>query len=238
MSKIKCVVIDDEPHSIGVMKMQIEAHCPELEIVDTFTDSIDAYSFLKNNAVDLVFIDIEMPRLNGFELLNKLGTFSFKPVVVSAYDEFGIKAVKHRIFDYLVKPIDPEELKLTVIKYNEEMMEHSQISRVNDRILLPLGSQVDFVEIEEIVRCESDKNYTTVYLKDRRSCVVSKTLKTIEDILPKELFVRVHNKHLVNISQIKSYVKVDGGSFKMSDESEVPLSRYRKDDVFKKLGIR
>ncbi len=238
MTKIKCIIIDDEIHSIGVTTILLEEHCPMVELKATFTDSIDAYTFLKENEIDLVFIDIEMPRLNGFELLEKLENYSFKPVILSAYDEFGIKAVKHQIFDYLVKPIDPNELKATIEKYIESTEGNQSVSKLEDRILLPQSNRVDFVRIEDIVRCESEKNYTTVFLNNGTSILVSKTMKSIEDVLPNALFLRVHNKHLINASYIRTYHKTDGGYFEMYDGFSVPLSRYKKDMVLRKLGLR
>lgn len=239
MEKINCVIIDDEPHSIGVMKMQLESHCPEVEVLATFTDSILAFSYLQNNQPSIVFVDIEMPRLNGFELLTKLGEYTFKPIITSAYDEFGIKAIKHQIFDYLVKPIDPDELVETIKKYTASENSHSEILTIRkDKILLPDSQEVKFVSIENIIRCESDKNYTTVFLSDGSKTIVSKTIKVFEELLPESIFLRVHNKHLVNSTFIKSYIKTDGGSFQLEDGSTIPLSRYRKDEIFKILGLR
>lgn len=238
---IKAVLVDDEKHSLGVLQILLESHCPEVEINAVFEDSIEALSYLSDNTPDIVFIDIEMPRLNGFELLEKLGQIKFKPVIISAYDQFGIKAVKHNIFDYLVKPIDPIELKKTISRYLIEINSENnneKVSKFDDRILLPIGSEFEFVKIDNIIRCESDSNYTHIMLDEGKSLLISKTLKTIEEALPSNQFLRVHNKHLINVDFVKKYIKTDGGFFQMEGGTEVPLSRYRKEEVLTFLGLR
>jgi len=243
-SIIRAVIVDDEPDNISVLKLLLNKYLPQVSVLATFTDSLEALNFLRDEETDICFLDIEMPRLNGFDLLTALGKFKFKTIFVTAYDDFGIKAVKYQIFDYLLKPVDVDDLKACIKRY-EDQVESNLIqndatvwTNKNDKILLPVGQEYEFVQLDEIIRCESDDNYTTLYLDESRSILVSKTLKFIEDQLPVQQFLRVHNKHLINITKIKKYVKSDGGYFILTDGASVPLSRYRKDEVLRILGLR
>lgn len=244
---IKAVLVDDEMDSIGAMLIQLNRHCPRVQVVDSFTSSEEAYGFLKENDIDILFVDIEMPRMNGFELLTQLGKFSFKVVFVTAYDQFGIKAVKFQAFDYLLKPVDPEELKEVIEKFEESLSNVTDISEsssqnkgpldLQDRILLPVGSEFEFVQTQDIIRCESDDNYTLIFLNNNKKIIVSKTLKLMESKLPSNIFMRVHSSHLINSHYINKYHKSDGGYFEMKNGETVPLSRSKKDDILKLLGI-
>ncbi|MCB0648340.1 MAG: response regulator [Saprospiraceae bacterium] len=241
---IRAVLVDDEADSIGVLQILLKKYAPEVVVRATFTNSKEALEYLRQEETDVLFLDIEMPGLDGFELLSKLGSFSFKPIFVSAYDEFGVKAIKYRIFDYLVKPIDPEELLQTIRRLKNELAEEEKVniekidhvSILHDKILIPVGNEYEFVQISEIVRCEADDNYTRLYLGDQ-VFLVSKTLKYFEEVLPASHFLRTHNKHLINVNKIKKYVKSDGGYFELTSGGTIPLSRYRKEDVLKRLGL-
>ena len=241
---IRAVLVDDEADSIGVLQILLKKYAPEVVVRATFTNSKEALEYLRQEETDVLFLDIEMPGLDGFELLSKLGSFSFKPIFVSAYDEFGVKAIKYRIFDYLVKPIDPEELLQTIRRLKNELAEEEKVniekidhvSILHDKILIPVGNEYEFVQISEIVRCEADDNYTRLYLGDQ-VFLVSKTLKYFEEVLPASHFLRTHNKHLINVNKIKKYVKSDGGYFELTSGGTIPPSRYRKEDVLKRLGL-
>lgn len=244
---IKAVLVDDEVDSIGAMLIQLNKHCPQIQVVESFTSSEEALDFLLINDIDILFVDIEMPRMNGFELLSRLGKFTFKVVFVTAYDQFGIKAIKFQAFDYLLKPVDPEELKEVVAKYIEglhrnnnlqnDLFQDTKTLNMDDRITLSVGSEFEFVKTNEIIRCESDDNYTIIFLANHKKLVVSKTLKIIESKLPTHSFIRVHSSHLINIHYIKKYHKSDGGYFEMLNGENIPLSRTKKEEILKSLGI-
>lgn len=239
---IHTVLVDDESDNVALIQLMLERYVPNVKVVATFTDSMQALQYLKSNAINLLFLDIEMPRLNGFEMLDMLHDIAFKTVILSAYDEYGIKAVKHEIFDYLVKPIDKDELIACVDRYEQHMLKNSTPIQTNEiwenQILLPSGNEYEFIEFDMIRRCESSDNYTTVYLDKDKKILVSKTLKYIQEALPSKRFIRVHNRHLINVKRIRKYVKTDGGYFVLDDGFQVPLSRYKKDFVLKQLGIR
>lgn len=241
---ITAVLLDDEADSIGVMKILLKKYAPEVHILASLTNSSEALDFLRTNQPDILFLDIEMPGMDGFELLSELGRFSFTPIFISAYEEFGIKALRYKVFDYLIKPIDPQELVTTIQRYKEELIRNQeprikkeeQISFLFDKVLLPVGNEYEFVKVNDILRCEADDNYTTLYLSNQ-TFLVSRTLKFFEENLPLQYFLRVHNKHLININQIKKYIKSDGGYFELIDGSLIPLSRYRKEEILKRIGL-
>lgn len=242
---INAVLIDDEADSIGVMLIQLTKHCPGVNVMATFSDSRIALQYLQEHTPDIVFLDIEMPHLNGFELLTQLGKFAFKVIFVSAYDQFGIKAVKISAFDYLVKPVDPEELKETIARLmsSTDVEGEDVPTAVLDknilpgRLLVPIGSELEFIAIEDIIRCEADDNYCTIYTIQNDKILLSKTLKYIETQLPNTFFMRTHNSHLINTNFIKKYIKTDGGYFELKDGTTIPLSRTKKEEILKLLGI-
>ena len=149
-----------------------------------FDNSPDAYAYLLQNKPNIVFLDIEMPFMNGFDLLEKLGKIEFKPIIISAYDQFGIKALKSNVFDYIVKPIDPLELKEVIERYMEtNSLDNSlNIRRVLNRLIIPTGQDIRFISLARLVRCESDNNYTRITMEDGESIFISKTLKSIETL--------------------------------------------------------
>jgi len=243
---IKAVLVDDEIDSIGAMLIQLNRHCPQVHVIGSFTSVEEAYEFLAHHEVDILFVDIEMPRLNGFELLSKLGKFTFKVVFVTAYDQFGIKAIKFQAFDYLLKPVDPDELKEVIYKYESQYNFEKDTNpysntvtslNLEDKILIPVGSEFEFIQMDNIIRCESDDNYTLFYLTNKKKIIVSKTLKLIESKLPNNTFIRVHSSHLINIHYISRYHKSDGGYFELTNGENIPLSRTRKDEILKMLRI-
>ncbi len=243
---IKTVILDDENHSIETLRWKIEKFCHDIEIVQTFSDSVLALEYLKSSAIDLLFIDIEMPRLNGFEVLQELGTVPFDVIFTTAYDEFGIKAIKFSALDYLLKPVQAQELVQAVEKHKNKSAR--QVSPEQLRVLfsniqdedrgpvkIPLSTKesIEFVDPAEIVACQSDSNYTMVYLQGGRKKLISKTLKDFEELLRGHHFFRSHHSYLVSVNHIREYVRKDGGYLRMEGDMMVPVSRSRKDEVLK-----
>ncbi|MDX1477546.1 MAG: LytTR family DNA-binding domain-containing protein [Saprospiraceae bacterium] len=239
---IKAVIIDDETHSIETLKWKIEQFCDGVQILATFNDPEEGLAYLKEHDIDLLFLDIEMPKLNGFDVLSNLDTISFDVVFTTAYDEFGIKAIKFSALDYLLKPIQPQELQRAIEKHQNKAQpaissEQLQVlfsniggeGRGPAKIALATKERIEFVKPEEIVSCESDSNYTLVYLVGGRKRIISRTLKDFEDMLGAHNFFRSHHSHLVNLSHIKEYVRSEGGYLLMTDDRIVPVSRSRKE---------
>ena len=247
---IKAVVIDDEKHSIETLKWKLENYCPEVEIISSFSDPVKGLEYLRENAPDLLFLDIEMPMLNGFDILEELGEISFDVIFTTAYDDFGIQAIKFSALDYLLKPIQNQELKKAIEKFANkgaakkitptqlEVLFKNIKEEENGKpgkIALSTKESIEFVSPEDIIVCSSDSNYTLVYLSDGRKKLLSKTLKEFEEMLSALNFFRPHHSHLVNLSHVKEYVRADGGYLVMSNKMNIPVSRNKKEDLLKQF---
>ena len=241
---IKAIIIDDERHSIETLKWKIEQFCDGVKVIAEFEQPKKGLDYLRNNKIDLLFLDIEMPMLNGFELLSQLKTIPFDVVFTTAYDEFGIKAIKFSALDYLLKPVQPQELQRAVEKHQNKPQpsissEQLQVlfSSINNnsktpiKIALATKEKIEFVLPEDILACESDSNYTMVFLVNGTKRLISRTLKDFEEMLSGHHFFRPHHSHLVNIKHIKEYVRTEGGYLLMSNDRMVPVSRSRKEAV-------
>ena len=240
---IKAVIIDDEKHAVATLAWKIERFCPEIKVVQQFTDPSEAMEYLRQDPPELVFLDIEMPRLNGFEIIDELGVpLSFEVIFTTAYDEFGIRAIKVNALDYLLKPIQVQDLKTAIEKYkNRKITTNYTVLFSNNedppvsigKIALATKEDVEFIEPEHIIYCASDSNYTIVHLSDNRKKLISRTLKDIETLLKPHRFFRIHASYLINLQHIKKYVKTDGGYLIMSNNERLPVSRSRKEDLLK-----
>lgn len=245
---IRTVIIDDEPHATKSLEILLSEDCPQVQVIASFNHPAEALVFLRSNQIDLVFLDIDMPFMNGFELLNRLAPINFDIIFVTAYDQYAIKAFKFSAFDYLLKPVDEVELINSVRKLENKSKKSTQNSNFEHllevfksgqtsvkRIALPTLEGFEFVEVEKIIRCESDSNYTKIFLQNLPMMLVSRTLKEIEEILSDLPFIRVHNSHIIAKNHVKKYVKADGGYILMIDNAEIPISRARKEEVINEL---
>lgn len=248
---IRAIIIDDEQLAIDTLRWQLEEFCSGVELVESFTNPKDAIEFLKNQKVDLCFLDINMPEFSGFDFLEKWNNRPpFKVIFTTAYSEYAIKAFKVSALDYLLKPIDEEDLLNTMKRFRENLhnavnsdqmaLLMSQIYRPNSfasRIALPTLEGVNMVNVNDIIRLQADSNYTLVYFTNQPHIMVSKTLKEVEKVLDENTFVRIHKSHTVNISRVKMYKRGSGGSLVMTDQSILPVSKTRKNALLNKLGI-
>ena len=239
---IKAIILDDEKHSVATLAWKLEKFCPDVEVVKQFTDPVEALDYLKSSPPDLLFLDIEMPRLNGFELLEELGdNIPFDVIFTTAYDEFGIRAVKASALDYLLKPVQNQELKTANEKYkkkggkNMEVLFSSQPESKSNKIALATKESIEFVFPEEIVACSSDSNYTMIYMKDGRKKLISRTLKDFEELLVEYGFYRTHHSHLVNLNHVREFVRADGGYLVMSNKMKLPVSRSRREELLRQF---
>lgn len=239
---MRSVIIDDEPGAREALKNLISVYCPEIEIIGEAGSIADGRALLAKTQVELVFLDVQMPDGTGFDLLAGLEKISFQVIFASAYDHFAITAFKFSAVDYLLKPIIIEDLKAAVKKIR--LSDKSSIDRIKTlidnqgaikKIALPSMEEVNFVKVEDIIRCESDNNYTRFFLTGNQQILVSKTLKEYEDLLEPLGFFRSHKSSLINLRYIKKYIKGEGGTIVMEDGSIVELSRRRKDDFFRVL---
>lgn len=245
---IRSVIIDDEPHAAQVLKILLEKHCPEITVEAIFHAAKEAEKMVPAINPQLVFLDIEMPHMNGFELLEKLAPVNFQIIFTTSYDQYAIKAIRFSALDYLLKPVDPQELKAAV-KKSVGLLSSStlpgqldvlreklrQPAALVNRIALPTMEGLEMVPVDTILYCTANSNYTSLVLKDKQKLVVSRTLKEIEEMLEDYPFLRVHHSCLVNLHEIKKYIRGEGGTLLMSDGVEVAVSRSRKDILLKKL---
>lgn len=250
---MKAILIDDEPHCTDVLQVLLEKFCPEIEVAQKFNDPEAALVFLKNEPPELVFLDIEMPRLNGFDLLQLCQPFDFRVIFTTAYDRFAVRAFKFNALDYLLKPIDKTELQAAVAKAKSTAApqnlqlaaaQHLKNHERPERIALPVGQELIFVEVSDIVACSSDGSYSTFFIekpfekigeKLLQKVLVSKSLREIEDLLNRpDQFCRVHHSHLVNLKKIRKILRGEGGEVVLSGDLVVPVARLRRADL---LGL-
>ena len=244
---IKALIVDDEPYSCEALVELLTKYCPDVKIVGICHSGATALTSIQEHSPQLLFLDIEMPRMNGFELLEKVGDINFEIIFTTSYDQYAIKAIRMSALDYLLKPVDREELQSAVQKVKQhqhshktqqiEMLLHKLSNPATPmlRIALPTMEGLQLVQIDSVICCMSDSNYTTFRLKGKEKIIVSKTLKDVEDLLSEYSFQRVHHSSLVNLNEINKYIKGEGGYLVMSDGSHVDVSRSRKEMLLKKL---
>lgn len=243
---IKAVIIDDEPACCDVLAILLEKYCPGVQVIASCHSAAEAIPVLLKKEVQLVFLDVEMPHTNGFDLLEKLPQVNFELIFTTSYDQYAIKAIRFSALDYLLKPIDREELQQAVKKASkrleiplpqqlEILMEKINRSGLASRIALPTLEGLQLVPLDTIISCASSSNYTILSLKENQKIIVSRTLKEIEEMLEEYPFLRVHHSHLVNLNEIRKYIRGEGGALIMSDGSSVDVSRSKKEQLLKKL---
>jgi two-component system, LytTR family, response regulator len=244
---ITATIVDDEPDCCEALATLLQRYCPEVKILDICYSAAAALQSIKEHQPKILFLDVEMPFMNGFELLEQLGEINFELIFTTSYDQYAIKAIRFSALEYLLKPIDREELQLSVqkaLKRNSfplpqqfeillEKLKHPTIP-IN-RIAIPTLEGFQLVLAESIIRCESESNYTFLFLKDNRKLTASRNLKEIEELLEDYSFIRVHNSYLVNINEVEKYIKGEGGYLVMCDGSMVNVSRSRKELLLKKF---
>ena len=245
---MKTIIIDDEPDCVKLLSLQLKMYCPHIEVVAACTNSRDGLQKINELHPDIVFLDIEMPNLNGFQLLEELGNLTFSLVFVTAYDKFAVKAFRYAAIDYLLKPIDAKELVDAIKKVEKQQnidkhqLDHlkqqynNPLKSLPDKIALPYQNGVTFVDIKDIIYCESDDNYTKFYLIGGACHIISKTLRDIQDILEEREFLRVHRQYIVNLNSIVKFVKGEGNYLVMSNDKNIPVSRTQKEKLVEKFG--
>lgn len=244
---IKAIIVDDEPYCCESLATLLERYCPEVKVAGICSNGLDALKTIHQQQPDLVFLDVEMPKMNGFEMLEQLPAVNFDLIFTTSYDKYALKAIRFSAIDYLLKPIDREELQKAVQKVTQRsqrpiaqqleilMQKINNSSAPFSRIALPTMEGLQMVPVDSIVCCESDSNYTTLLMKNKQKLIVSRTLKDIEEMLEEHGFVRVHHSHLVNLNEVEKYVKGEGGYLVMSDGTTVDVSRSKKELLMKKL---
>lgn len=250
---IKSVIIDDVEKARVALRSDLDDYCPNVQIVGEADDVQSGCDVILQTSPDLVFLDIKMGDGSGFDLLEKLrdSDKKFNVIFTTAYDQYAIKAFKYSALDYLLKPIDPDDLTAAIDKLEHksstplvenqyqflmEQIKSIQTSKAPQRIALSSTEKIQIVNIKDIIRCEASGNYTYFYTTDGQKIIVSKTMKEYVDILEEQDFVRVHHSHLINMDQVKEFVKIDGTYLLMKNGHEVPVSVRKKEELMKKFS--
>ena len=244
---VKAIIVDDEPNCCKTLSLLLDRYCPEVQVTGIFHNGLDGLQAINTSSPELVFLDVQMPKMNGFEMLEKLPSVNFHLIFTTSFDKYALKAFRFSAIDYLLKPVDREELQKAIQKVLQRseipVTEQLQIllQKINhpassiNKIALPTMEGLQMISVQSIISCEADDNYTTLILKNNKKLVVSCTLKVIEELLEDHSFIRVHRSFLVNLHEVEKYVKADGGYVVMSDGKHIYISRNKKEELLKKL---
>lgn len=243
---ITCVIVDDEQQNISILRNLLTRYCPEVEITGEANSSTAAVELIRKLRPQLVFLDVEMPDMDAFELLSNLKPLHFEYILVTAYDRYAVKAFAHNALHYLLKPVDIDELRVAVQKASVRIVETNVNRRIDDlksqaennqvsKIALPTSNGLVFISIDEIVCCSARNNYTLFEFVKDKELLVSGTLKDFEEKLPASIFCRVHNSHLINMNHIRQYIKGKGGQVKMINGKIIDVSSRKRDEFLSRL---
>jgi two-component system, LytTR family, response regulator len=239
---LKVIIIDDEPDSVNLLQLQLTEHCPQVKVVGSYTSTVKALDGIEALQPDLLFLDIEMPVMNGFEMLEKVLHNNFSLVFVTAYNQFALKAFRFNALDFLVKPIDTKELIEAVAKAEKRVMPTSlQLALLQKqlrgepvtKIAIPGQHGVSFIDLNEIVYVEASNNYSKLILTDGRRFLISKTLKDVQEVLEEEHFLRVHRQYIINLNHVKQFNRNEG-VLTMTNGDNIPVARNQKEHLTEK----
>jgi len=238
--KLKTIIVEDEQTSREILRNYLNKYCPQVDVLGEAENIDEALLLIRNNDLDLVFLDVEMPYGNAFDLLEKLGNINFETIFVTAYNHYAIEALNNHASYYLLKPISIDELIKAVdyvseVKKKENELQNDVLipktTSINERITIPTQEGFEVLEIQDILYCQADDNYTHLYLKNDKKKLVSKTLKYFDEILKQSNFARIHKSYLVNVNCIVNYKKGKGGSVLLSTGKELSVSSSKKGEL-------
>ncbi|MFN8310009.1 MAG: response regulator [Chitinophagales bacterium] len=240
--KISCLIVDDDAGSRQTLRIFIEKYCDELEIIAEAEDVSVALPLIREKHPDLVFLDISMPGVNGFELLGLAKPVTFEVVFVTAYDTYTLKAIKNNAADYLMKPVSISELRDAVERVTRRIEArratgNKDVVSVGERLSVPIRDGYMTINIGELIRCEADEGYTWLFIQNREKMLVSRTLKDFEDRLSHIGFIRVHRQHLINVKHVSRYINGRGGQVTMNDGATIDVSQRKRGDLLQGIGI-
>lgn len=245
MPMLRAIIVDDIADARATLKQDLVDYCPEIEVIGEADGVVNGAKEVRNSKPDLVFLDIQMNDGSGFDLLEVVGEPDFKVIFTTASDGYAIKAFKFSAVDYLLKPIDPDELVAAVAKVTEDDNQKSNLELLADnmkerkalkKLALHTQDKIHITNVDDIVRCESNVNYTMFHFNDASRLLVTKTLKEFDELLHDSGFIRTHQSHLINSNYVKEFVKSDGGYIIMTDGSDVPVSTRKRGEVIDAIG--
>lgn len=236
--KLKTAIVDNEVHCIETLMYDLQENfSAQVDVIFTSQDSVEAAKSLKKLKPDLVFLDIEMPGLSGFDILELLNDIPMRIVFTTAYSEYAIEAVGFKAEAYLLKPIQPEDLKVVIDELYHQFNQPLINASIKDKLPVAYQEGIELIPYREIIYCHSNDNYTDIFLLSGRKIVASKTLKYFSEQLPADKFFRIHKSYLVNLMHIKKYLKLDGGVLLMENEASLPVSRNKKEEILKLIQV-
>jgi len=245
---LKAIIIDDELKGRIALKQKLQDYCPEVLLCGEAANGEEGLLLIEKNHPEIVFLDIEMPMMNGFEMLQHLKNKDFHLIFTTAYDQYAIKAIKYAAFDYLLKPVDIEELRSTIKRIQQQASQPNTQQKLEalkenfhprsmlSKIAIPSLEGLLFFNINDIIQLEAQSNYTAIYFVNHPKLIASRTLKEFEDMLPQDIFFRTHHSHIINLNYIKRYIKGDGGQIELQNGNYVDVARRKKDDFLKLTG--
>ena len=247
---IRSIVIDDEQHCVRSLLSDLQQHCPAIEVVEACFSAKEGMMAIKKLNPDLVFLDVEMPWMNGFEMLELLGDINFSIIFTTAHDEFAAKAFRISAVDYLLKPIDANDLKAAVQKVEKKMDEGSSVQHISNllrnmrqtsaeqKIALPQREGYEFVDVATIIYCQAEGAYTKIFINEKKPMLISRTLGDVEELLSPEMFQRIHHSTVVNVNYIAQFLRTDGGSVVLKNGEKLSVSKAKKDMLMARLGLK
>jgi two-component system LytT family response regulator len=247
---INALIVDDEQHCIDALVADLTRNCNNVKILGTCNSAKDGILSIKKLKPQLLFLDVEMPWMTGFEMLELLPQIDFSIIFTTAYDKFAAKAFRISAIDYLLKPVDAADLIAAVHKAEEKIVSDLGINNIENllhnihqpaqeqKIALPSSDGYSFAPVDSILYCTAEGAYTKVVLKDKMPLLISRTLGDIEEILPAEIFLRIHHSTIVNLNAITHYSRTDGGYVVISTKEKLTVSKARKEALLKHLGLK
>ena len=243
---LKAILIDDEIDCVQLLALQLKEHCPGVQVIGQYTTPEEGLQAIRTQNPDMVFLDVEMPRMNGFQLLEQIENVAFSLIFVTAYNEFALKAFRYSALDYLLKPLNISQLCEAVRKAeNRQPIDQHQLSllryqlkegKLPSKFAVPTQHGVIFVELSDLIYCEADSNYTRLVLSTGKTHLLSKTLRYVQEILEERNFLRVHRQYLINLEHIKSYHKGDGSYLVLTGDISIPVAKNQKERLIQKFG--
>lgn len=247
---IKAIIIDDEQHCINALMADLVKNCPNVEVAAKCASGKEGIMAIKKHKPRLIFLDVEMPWMNGFEMLEMLDNIDFCIIFTTAYDKFAAKAFRTSAVDYLLKPVDAEDLKAAVGKAEEKILSSAGVVNIQNllhnikqpiaqqKVALPNRDGYEFAQVNSILYCTAEGAYTKVVFTDKHSLLISKTLGDIEEMLPPEIFIRIHHSTIVNLNAVTHYIRTDGGYVVMNTNEKLMVSKARKEVLLQRLGLK
>ncbi|MEP7377360.1 MAG: LytTR family DNA-binding domain-containing protein [Chitinophagaceae bacterium] len=244
MIPLKAIIVDDEPDSIDLLKIELSKNCPQVDVTATYTSSLKAVNDIEKLEPDLLFLDIEMPGMNGFEMLERLLHLQCSVIFITAYNQYALKAFRFNALDYLVKPIETADLMEAVTKAEKKikptaaqlnLVQRQLRGELPSKIAIPGNTGISFVELNEIVYVEASNNYSKLLLTDKRIFTISKTLKDVQEVLEESHFLRVHRQYIINLNHVKQFNRNEG-ILTMANGDHIPIARNQKERLVEKYG--